>query len=51
MITQKAWRKDQGLLSVKELWVHPVEFREGNPIQLGLTFMSLWLMRYPANAR
>jgi hypothetical protein len=23
------------LLSVKELWVHPVEFPEGNPIQLG----------------
>jgi hypothetical protein len=23
------------LLSVKELWVYPVEFPEGNPIQLG----------------
>jgi RNA-directed DNA polymerase len=29
------WLKDQGLVSVKELWVYPVEFPEGNPIQLG----------------
>jgi hypothetical protein len=29
------WFKDQGLLSVKELWVYPVEFPEGNIIQPG----------------
>jgi RNA-directed DNA polymerase len=26
------WLKDQGLVSVKELWVHPVKFPKGNPI-------------------
>jgi RNA-directed DNA polymerase len=29
------WLKDQGLISVKELWVYPVEFSEGNIIQPG----------------
>jgi RNA-directed DNA polymerase len=26
------WLKDQSLVSVKELWVHPVKFPKGNPI-------------------